>query len=329
VRVAAVHRHVAVVAAPAIGGVLAVSGGLVTRPVPRTAHEAPAASLAERAAPAPDQLAYGDYTPTLSMNVRGGLTSIGNTLVTWRAKGPVPGERLLPLSPGRRALVIVAVGVAGLGSTQANGAQRPVPFPAAGDLVNNTLVVRAAPTKRARVVRVLHEFRKDFRLQIVLAVRQVKRRHRAWVELSLPGRPNGGRGWVPRASVELNPAQRRIVVLRGARRLQVRRISNGKVLFQAPVAVGMPGAQTPLGRNYYVAARFVPRNAFFGSYALETSAYSRLSDWPGGGVVGIHGTDRPGLIGQAVSHGCIRMFNRDVDRLRRLAPLGTPIDILP
>jgi lipoprotein-anchoring transpeptidase ErfK/SrfK len=109
----------------------------------------------------------------------------------------------------------------------------------------------------------------------------------------------------------------------------VRRISDGKLLFSAPIAVGMPGAETPLGRNYYVAAGFVPRNQFFGSYALETSAYSRLSDWPGGGVVGIHGTDRPRLIGQAVSHGCIRMFNRDVDRLRRLAPLGTPIDVLP
>jgi len=234
------------------------------------------------------------------------------------------------MSSGRRALVMLAVGVAGLASTHADGARRPAPFPAGGDLVNNTLVVRAAPSKRARVVRVLHEFRNDFRLQIVLAVRQVKRRHPGrWVELSLPGRPNGGRGWVPRSAVELNRAQRRIVVLRGARRLQVRRISTGKVLFSAPVAVGMPGAETPLGRNYYVAARFVPKNAFFGSYALETSAYSRLSDWPGGGVVGIHGTDRPGLIGQAVSHGCIRMFNRDVDRLRRLAPLGTPIDILP
>jgi L,D-transpeptidase ErfK/SrfK len=46
-------------------------------------------------------------------------------------------------------------------------------------------------------------------------------------------------------------------------------------------------------------------------------------------VVGIHGTDEPQLIGQAVSHGCIRMFNRDLERLQRLAPLGTPIDMLP
>jgi lipoprotein-anchoring transpeptidase ErfK/SrfK len=231
---------------------------------------------------------------------------------------------------GRAALVMLAVGVAGLGSNDASGARRPAPFLASGDLTQNTVVVRAAPSKRAPAVRVLHEFRMDFRLQIVLAVAQARGPHgRRWVKLSLPGRPNGGRGWVPKAAVELHRVQRRIVVLRGARQLQVRRISDGRVLLRAPVAVGKPGAETPLGRNYYVDARFVPENAFFGSYALETSAYSRLSEWPGGGVVGIHGTDRPQLIGQAVSHGCIRMLNRDVDRLRQLAPLGTPIDVLP
>lgn len=231
---------------------------------------------------------------------------------------------------GRAALVMLAVGVAGLGSSDASSARRPAPFPAGGDLVQNTVIVRAAPSKQARAVRVLHEFRKDFRLQIVLAVARARGPHRRrWVELSLPGRPNGGRGWVPRATVELHRAVRRIVVLRGARRLQVRRIADGKVLFSAPVAVGKPGAETPLGRNFYVSARFVPKDAFFGSYALETSAYSRLSDWPGGGVVGIHGTDQPQLIGQAVSHGCIRMLNRDIDRLRALAPLGTPLDIRP
>jgi lipoprotein-anchoring transpeptidase ErfK/SrfK len=149
------------------------------------------------------------------------------------------------------------------------------------------------------------------------------------VKLSLPGRPNGGRGWIPKAAVELHRVQRKIVIHRSARVVEVRRITNGKVLLRAPIAVGRPGAETPLGRDYYVSARFTPRNPFFGSFALETSAYSRLSEWPGGGVVGIHGTDHPGLIGQAVSHGCIRMLNRDVIRLHRLAPLGTPIDMLP
>jgi hypothetical protein len=227
-------------------------------------------------------------------------------------------------------LVMLAVGVAVLGPASATGGRRPAPFPAAGDLLQNTVVVRVAPSKHARAVRVLHQFRKDFRLQIVLGVAQARGPHKGrWVELSLPGRPNGGRGWVPKAAVQLHRAVRRIVVLRSARRLQLRRTSDGKVLFSAPVAIGKPGAETPLGRNFYVQARFVPKDAFFGSFAFETSAYSRLSDWPGGGVVGIHGTDEPQLIGQAVSHGCIRMFNRDVLRLRALAPLGTPIDILP
>jgi lipoprotein-anchoring transpeptidase ErfK/SrfK len=226
---------------------------------------------------------------------------------------------------------MLAVGVTALASPHAGGAaRRPVPFPQSGDLLNNTVVVRAAPSKRARQLRVLHQFRKDFRLQIVLAIRQAKGPHGGrWVQLSLPGRPNGGRGWVPKPSVELHAVHRRIVVHRNARRLEVRRSSDGKVLLRALIAIGKPGAETPLGRNYYVQSRFVPKDSFFGSFALETSGYSRLSEWPGGGVVGIHGTDEPSLIGRAVSHGCIRMFNRDVDRLHRLAPLGTPIDILP
>jgi lipoprotein-anchoring transpeptidase ErfK/SrfK len=62
---------------------------------------------------------------------------------------------------------------------------------------------------------------------------------------------------------------------------------------------------------------------------LETSAYTKLSEWPGGGLAGIHGTDRPDLLGRAVSHGCVRVSNA-VDRaLARLAPLGTPIDLDP
>jgi len=62
---------------------------------------------------------------------------------------------------------------------------------------------------------------------------------------------------------------------------------------------------------------------------LETSAYSKLSDWPGGGLAGIHGTDRPDLLGQAVSHGCVRVSNSVARELERLAPLGTLIDLLP
>jgi lipoprotein-anchoring transpeptidase ErfK/SrfK len=52
-----------------------------------------------------------------------------------------------------------------------------------------------------------------------------------------------------------------------------------------------------------------------------------LTDWPGGGFIGIHGTDRPDLLPGRISHGCIRLRNTDVVRLDRLMPVGTPVTI--
>jgi lipoprotein-anchoring transpeptidase ErfK/SrfK len=86
---------------------------------------------------------------------------------------------------------------------------------------------------------------------------------------------------------------------------------------------------TPIGRDFYVQERYVPEDRFYGPFVLQTTAYSVLRDWPGGGLVGIHGTDEPGLLGDAVSHGCVRVSNAVAVSLERLAPLGTPVDLLP
>ena len=42
---------------------------------------------------------------------------------------------------------------------------------------------------------------------------------------------------------------------------------------------------------------------------------------------GIHGTDEPNSIGQSVSHGCVRMFNKDVEQLYPMVPVGTAVYI--
>jgi lipoprotein-anchoring transpeptidase ErfK/SrfK len=42
----------------------------------------------------------------------------------------------------------------------------------------------------------------------------------------------------------------------------------------------------------------------------------------------VHGTNTPQLIGQAVSHGCVRMRNADIEFLRSVVLVGTPIKIL-
>ena len=67
---------------------------------------------------------------------------------------------------------------------------------------------------------------------------------------------------------------------------------------------------------------------FYGPIVFGTNGRSAvLTEWPGGGFIGIHGTDRPGILPGAVSHGCIRMVNRDIRRLAKLMPIGTPLTI--
>ena len=62
--------------------------------------------------------------------------------------------------------------------------------------------------------------------------------------------------------------------------------------------------------------------------AFLTSARSPvLTDWPGGGFVGVHGTNQPGILPGRVSHGCIRMRNDAILQLARLMKVGTPLTI--
>jgi lipoprotein-anchoring transpeptidase ErfK/SrfK len=199
-------------------------------------------------------------------------------------------------------------------------------FPAAGPIAVPTTIARAAPRDNARRVAVIHQFRDDYREQYVLAVAgKIDTQGALWVKLRLQLRPNGTYGWIRASAVHLSTVHTAIVVHRGLRKIDIMR--NGVVMAEAPVAIGAPGRETPLG-NYYVTARFIPDDPFLGVFAVETSAYSRLTEWPGGGLVGIHGTSAPQLLGQAVSHGCVRVSNATALMLRRYVPLGTPISIV-
>lgn len=46
-------------------------------------------------------------------------------------------------------------------------------------------------------------------------------------------------------------------------------------------------------------------------------------------VIGFHGTNQTELIGQAVSHGCIRMTNPDIEALFDQVQVGTPVIVQP
>ena len=66
----------------------------------------------------------------------------------------------------------------------------------------------------------------------------------------------------------------------------------------------------------------------YGSLAFGTNARSDvLTDWPGGGFIGVHGTNQPEILPGRVSHGCIRLKNEDILRLAKLMPVGTPLTV--
>ncbi len=152
---------------------------------------------------------------------------------------------------------------------------------------------------------------------------------REWIKVRIPMRPNGETGWVRRqdlSSFQLVHTQ--IVVDR--RRLRMHLFERGRLVWSAPVAVGKPSTPTPAG-HFWIRERFKindPRSGY-GPYAFGTSDYSTLSDWPGGGVIGIHGPYyQPSAIPGRVSHGCIRLRATDDAWLARHAGLGTPVKVI-
>jgi hypothetical protein len=153
-------------------------------------------------------------------------------------------------------------------------------------------------------------------------------RGQQWVKLRIPGRPNGRRGWVLRSALGAFHRTRWLIVIRLDRRT-LTAYYDGHRRFRAPVGVGKPSSPTPPGR-FWIRERFrvSDRSNPYWPYALGTSDYSTLTDWPGGGVVGIHGDfGQPQLIPGDPSHGCVRMRAADIAWLAPRVTLGTPVRI--
>jgi hypothetical protein len=146
-----------------------------------------------------------------------------------------------------------------------------------------------------------------------------------WLRVELPMRPNGAVGWVRARDVGLARVHARIVVDLGARRLRLYR--DGRLRISATVAIGSPSTPTPTGR-YYVNQELIPSdpNGPYGPVAVGISAFSNvLQSWAQGGPIAIHGTNQPWSIGQAASHGCIRLPNQVLRRVFAQTPVGTPV----
>jgi lipoprotein-anchoring transpeptidase ErfK/SrfK len=138
----------------------------------------------------------------------------------------------------------------------------------------------------------------------------------------------GSRGGDPGAATDirlvLNLKRRRLYVYRGARAIAT-----------YPVAIGRRGWETPTGRftvlrmerdpvwEHPVTGQIVPSSA-------ENPLGSRwIGFWTDGkNSIGFHGTPEEHLIGRAVSHGCVRMRERDIRALFEKVTPGTPVIVL-
>lgn len=186
--------------------------------------------------------------------------------------------------------------------------------------------IRWLPTPHARRITQTHYLTEDGFPEVYPLLRSWRdSMSHTWLKIRIPMRPNGRTGWVRRST--LGPRYRvRTLLVVVRRRLRATLYKQGTRIWAAPVGIGKPSTPTPGGR-FWIREKFrTPGpSSLYGPVAFGTSDYSVLSDWPGGGIIGIHGTNEPFLIPGRPSHGCIRVQNRAVRRLWRLMPVGTPL----
>lgn len=184
------------------------------------------------------------------------------------------------------------------------------------------------PSKGARRVARLRYLTEDGPFEVYPVLRShVDSAARVWLRIRLPMRPSNRTGWVLRRN--LGPLRGVRTMLRVNRRtLRATLYRDGRRVWSSAIGIGAAATPTPAG-HFWIRSRLRGHRGspVYGPYAFGTAAYSVLSDWPGGGVIGVHGTDRPELIPGRPSHGCIRVPNAAITRLWRLMPVGTPVRI--
>lgn len=106
--------------------------------------------------------------------------------------------------------------------------------------------------------------------------------------------------------IQISLSQRRLTLLRG-----------GVEAAHYPVGVGKPATPTPAG-NWSVLNKAVNPGGVFGTRWM---AFTRRGH-------GMHGTNQPQSIGHAVSNGCVRMYNPDVEALFEQVQVGTAVIVV-
>lgn len=149
-----------------------------------------------------------------------------------------------------------------------------------------------------------------------------------WLQVRLPGRPNGRTGWIRQRATVASSTRWHLVVNTSTRRVIIYR--NGRPLRSFKAIVGKPATPTPHGQFFVEEAIRLRATDVGAPFALALSARSEvLQEFAGGpGQIALHGLENiGGVLGSAVSHGCVRLGN---DMMRwlvlRIGP-GVPVTI--
>jgi lipoprotein-anchoring transpeptidase ErfK/SrfK len=149
-----------------------------------------------------------------------------------------------------------------------------------------------------------------------------------WLQVMLPGRPDGSTGWITRSGTRQIVTGWRILVDLAARQVRVYR--DGRTVRTFKAVVGKPSTPTPTGQFFVEENVQMQPGELGGPFALALSARSNvLQEFEGGpGQIGIHGRDDlGGTLGAAESHGCVRLATSSIDWLAARIGPGTPVKI--
>jgi lipoprotein-anchoring transpeptidase ErfK/SrfK len=150
------------------------------------------------------------------------------------------------------------------------------------------------------------------------------------VRVLLPARPNGSIGWIDETKLELRRNDYRIEINR--EKFELILFNHNKPVRTIKIGIGNEETPTPKGVYYTLyAAKPTTPDTVFGAFVIGLSGFSEVlsASFNGSGArLGLHGTNKPGLLGSKVSKGCIRMDDVDITYLVKTLPLGTPVQVV-
>jgi lipoprotein-anchoring transpeptidase ErfK/SrfK len=153
-------------------------------------------------------------------------------------------------------------------------------------------------------------------------------RRQHWLKVRLPGRPNSHVGWVRTTATKLWSTPWHIALDLSRRKVTVYRAAKRVRSFEA--VIGKPSTPTPTG-SFFVEESLALQPTDPGApFALALSARSDVfQEFAGGpGQVAIHGVANiGGVLGTAVSHGCIRLSSEAMRWLVYHVKPGVPVTI--